>query len=138
MVEYFVLDNDYNQKNEIVKSSNKDYNLSFIDTIGGVAKREYVELEKEDLKNYLTEDQMDNIDTFLYDKKVKSKLNFLKNSINILLLCSPKLPYFLNGSGIEVNGLPILLYKILSLGILSGTFLRPSMSSEKVISSEFI
>ena len=72
MVEYFVLDNEYNQKNEIVKSSNKDYNLSFIDTIGGVAKREYVELEKEDLKNYLTEDQMDNIDTLLYDKKVKS------------------------------------------------------------------
>ena len=72
MTEYFVLDNDYNQKSEIVKSSNKDYNLSFIDKVGGGAKREYVELEKEDLKNYLTEEQMDNIDTLLYDEKLKA------------------------------------------------------------------
>ena len=52
MTEYFVLDNDYKQKSEIVKSSNKDYNLSFIDKVGGVAKMKYVEIEKEDLKNY--------------------------------------------------------------------------------------
>ena len=49
MTEYYMLDNNYNQKGE-VKSNNKDYNLSFIDIVGGIPKREYIELSKEDLK----------------------------------------------------------------------------------------
>tara|TARA_B100000575_G_C23119384_1_gene647572 strand:- start:300 stop:620 length:321 start_codon:yes stop_codon:yes gene_type:complete len=72
MSEYFILDNDYSKKFDIVKSNNKDYNLSFIDIIGGIPKREYIEIEKEDLKKFLTEKQMDDIDTLLYDKKLKS------------------------------------------------------------------
>ena len=42
---------------------------------------------------------------------------------------------FLNGSGIDVKGLPKFSFKILSFGIFSGTFLKPSISSEKVIIS---
>ena len=42
---------------------------------------------------------------------------------------------FLNGSGISVRGFPKFSLSILSLGIFSGTFLKPSMSSEKVINS---
>ena len=72
MTEYFMLDNDYNQKKGEVKSNNKDYNLSFIDTIGGVSKREYIELSKEDLKKFLSEEHLDDIDTLLHDKKLKS------------------------------------------------------------------
>ena len=63
------------------------------------------------------------------------KLNLFKNSLSISLLCSPKLLYFLNGSGIEVKGLPKFSFKTLSFGIFSGTFLNPSISSEKVINS---
>ena len=74
MTEYFVLDNDYKQKSEIAKPSNKDYNLSFIDKVGGVAKREYVEIEKKDLKNFLSEEHLDDIDTILHDEKLKSLL----------------------------------------------------------------
>jgi predicted nucleic acid-binding protein len=67
-----MLDNDYNQINKTVVSINKDYNLSFIDIVGGVAKREYIEINKEDLKNFLSEEQLDDIDTLLHDKKLKS------------------------------------------------------------------
>ena len=71
MTEYFMLDNNYNQKGE-VKSNNKDYNLSFIDIVGGIPKREYIELSKEDLKKILSEKHLDDIDTLLHDKKLKS------------------------------------------------------------------
>ena len=59
-------------------------------------------------------------------------LNLSKNSLNIALLCSPKLECVPNGSGIEVSGLFKFSSKGFVLGILSGTFLRPSKSSEKV------
>ena len=49
-----------------------------------------------------------------------------------MLLCSPKLLNFLNGSGIAVNGLFKLASNIDLFGMLSGTFLSPSMSSENV------
>ena len=72
MTEYFMLDNVYNQKKGEVKSNNKDYNLSFIDIVGGVSKREYIELSREDLKNFISEEHLDDIDTLLHDEKLKS------------------------------------------------------------------
>ena len=48
------------------------------------------------------------------------------------LLCSPKLECVPNGSGIDVRGLFKFSSNGFVLGILSGTFLNPSKSSEKV------
>ena len=41
----------------------------------------------------------------------KLKIKFFKNSFNNSLLCSPKLLNFLNGSGIDVKGLPKFFLK---------------------------
>ena len=63
---YSFLDkNNNNNKNE-------NYKYSFLDILKGGDEIEYIEIEKEDLKNFLTEKQMEDIETILYDKKLKS------------------------------------------------------------------
>ena len=67
--------------------------------------------------------------------KLYLKLKLFKKSFNISLLCSPKLLNFWKGSGTCVKGLWRFCCNKSWLGTLSGTFLKPSMSSENVIIS---
>ena len=65
-----------------------------------------------------------------YNSYLKLKLS--RNSLSLLLLCSEKDENFSKGSGIEDNGLSKFFSIKFLFGTLSGTFLNPSISSEKI------
>ena len=72
MGEYFMLNNNYDKKdNNVILSNNEDYKFSFLVKIKG-GNEEYVEIDKEDLKNLMTDEQLENLETILYDKKLKA------------------------------------------------------------------
>ena len=72
MSEYFVLNNKYDKKDDnIILFNNEDYKFSFLNTIKG-GSEDYIEIDKEVLKNLLTEEQLENLERVLYDKKLKA------------------------------------------------------------------
>ena len=85
MKEYFILNNDYDKKEKTIIFNNEDYKLSFINKSKGgniIPKIKYIEIEQEDLKKFLTEQQIEDIETILYDKKIK-KMFPTKHDIRI-------------------------------------------------------
>ncbi len=120
--------------------------LPHIGTFGEVARTSIIVNALKQLTDLPTEiitfsDDMDGLrkvpDNVPNQELLKSNLNlnFFKNSFNISLLCSPKLLNFSKGSGLAVNGFPKFFFNTSPLGTLSGTFLKPSISSENVINS---